>query len=208
MPTSSTPFLLLRHGQTTWNAERRWQGWADTPLSPLGEQQARDAAAHLRDHGFTLACASDLQRATRTAALLAGGLGIAGAVVAERSLRERHVGEFEGKTAEQLLVEFADCFEAGTGRLLRVPGGETDDDLWERVAPALLALPDRFPDEKMVVVSHGGVIRTIERHLGVDPGASTPNLGGRWLSVVDGSLVAGDRFVPVDPELTTTPAAE
>ncbi len=200
--------LLLRHGQTAWNAERRWQGWSDTPLSPLGEQQARDAAAHLVDAGLTLAVSSDLQRARRTAELVAGGIGLRGNLVVDPSLRERHVGAFEGKTIDELVVDFADCFEVETQRLLHVPDGETDDDLWRRVEPALLALAARYPDDVILVVTHGGVIRTVERRLAIDPGASTPNLGGRWLSVLDGRLVGGDRFLPLDPDLVTAPQTE
>lgn len=208
MTIPAASLLLLRHGQTTWNAERRWQGWADTPLSPLGEQQAEDAAVHLSDAGLTRACSSDLQRARRTAELVAAGIGLTGEVTVDPGLRERHVGAFEGKTIDELLVDYADCFEVETGRVLRVPDGESDDDLWARVEPALLALADRFAGEVLLVVTHGGVIRTIERHLSIDPGASTPNLGGRWLSVADGHLVGGDRFLPLEPDLVTAPRTE
>lgn len=201
-------FLVLRHGQTTWNAEGRWQGWADAPLSDLGEQQARSAAAHLGAYGFTAFASSDLQRARRTAELLAEGLGSAADVVVEAGLRERNVGAFAGKTITELLVAYPECFEPDTRRLLQVPEGETDEDLWRRTAPALVALAERFAGERLLVVSHGGVIRTIERHLGIDPGASTPNLGGRWLSVVDGHLVGGDRHLPVEPELVSAPKSE
>src|SRR5207253_5282255 len=85
--TTTTAVLLLRHGQTTWNAERRWQGWEDAPLSPLGEQQARDAAAHLVDAGLTRVCSSDLSRARRTAELVADGLGFRGSVFVDAGLR-------------------------------------------------------------------------------------------------------------------------
>lgn len=200
--------LLLRHGQTTWNAERRWQGWADAPLSDLGRRQAVDAAAHLAGGGFTLACSSDLQRALDTAKLVAEGIGLAADVVVEPALRERNVGVFSGKTIDEILTEYPDCFDPGTRRMLRVPEGESDEDLWQRVSPALVALPRRYPGELIIVVSHGGVIRTIERHLGIDPEASTPNLGGRWLTVESGRLVAGDRFVPIEPELVTAPGTE
>lgn len=203
------PFLLLRHGQTTWNAERRWQGWADAPLSALGERQARDAALHLAPHGFTTFASSDLQRAKRTAQLVASGLGRSSAEIAvEVGLRERHVGPFEGKTIDELLVEFPDSFEPETQRLVQLPEGESDDDLWERTAPTLVALAERTAGQQLLVVSHGGVIRTIERRLDVDPGSSTPNLGGRWLSVEDGHLVPGERFVPIEPELVTAPKSE
>ncbi len=203
------PFLLLRHGQTTWNAEGRWQGWADAPLSALGEQQARHAALHLVPHGFTAFASSDLQRARCTAQLIASGLGCASAEIGiEVGLRERHVGPFEGKTIDEILVEFPHSFEAGTRRLLHVPDGESDEDLWQRTAPTLVTLAARTAEQRLLVVSHGGVIRTIERHLDVDPGSSTPNLGGRWLSVEDGRLVAGERFVPVESTPGTAPPTE
>ena len=202
------PLLLLRHGQTTWNAERRWQGWADAPLSELGRRQALDAAAHLGGFGFTLACSSDLERARDTALLLAGPLGLPTDVIVEPGLRERHVGAFSGLTMDEILSTWPECFDPETKRLLRVPEGESDDDLFARTVPALVGLAERFPHERLLVVSHGGVIRTIERHLGIDPGASTPNLGGRWLTVEAGTLVPGDAFVPVEPELVTEPRSE
>ena len=209
MAISSRPFLLLRHGQTTWNAEGRWQGWADAPLSDLGAQQARDAARHLVAHGFTAFASSDLERARRTAELIVAELGgDPSEVVVEAGLRERNVGAFAGKTIGEILVEYPDCFEPETRRLLQVPEGESDEDLWQRTAPVLVELAGRFPDERLLVVSHGGVIRTIERHLDIDPGASTPNLGGRWLSIERSCLVPGERFVPIEPGLVTAPKSE
>lgn len=202
--------LLLRHGQTTWNAERRWQGWADAPLSPLGEQQALDAAAHLGGAGFTRVCSSDLARARRTAELLAEALGIGGHVFVDAGIRERDVGEFSGRTNDELQVLYPDRFDPETGRALSIVGGEEDESLLARVVASLRGLAERFPTDELLVVSHGGVIGTLERHLGIDRGTSVPNLGGRWLTVdpSDGSVVGGDPFLPVEPELVTAPATE
>jgi broad specificity phosphatase PhoE len=203
------PLLLLRHGQTTWNAERRWQGWAEAPLSELGRRQAVDAAAHLPGFGFTRVVASDLGRARHTAEILAAELGLDGEVVVEPDLKERDVGAFSGRLTEDLILEFPDAFDPETRRARYVPGGEPDDAVWARVSAALVALVARFPDDRLLAVSHGGVIRTVERRLGVDPGMATPNLGGRWVTVsASGELAPGDRFVPLEPELVTEPRSE
>lgn len=202
-----TSLLLLRHGQSTWNAEGRWQGWADAPLSPLGEQQARDAVEHLRGAGVTRACASDLQRARRTAQLLAEGLALGGVVV-EPDLRERNVGSFTGLAMDDIRARWPQAFHPDTDRLLSVPDGEDDGAFRDRVIPALVSLAERFVHDTLLVVSHGGVIRTIERYLGIEPPASTPNLGGRWFHVHEGILRAGDPVTEVDPEHASAPATE
>ncbi len=157
---------------------------------------------------LTRVSASDLARARDTAAILAAGLGIDADVVCEPDLRERHVGAFEGKTIEELLTVYPNAFETGTNRLLAIPDGESDSDLLARTRPALVALAHQFADDRLLVISHGGVIRAIERSLGVEPGPATPNLGGRWLLVGDDGLTAGDRFVPLEAELVTRPPTE
>lgn len=203
-----TRALVLRHGQSTWNADRRWQGWADPPLSALGEKQASDAARSLRDFEFAAVCSSDLQRARRTAQVLAGKLGL-GEVVVERDLRERNVGAFTGKTAEEIRARWPDCFDAETGRLLSVPEGEDDEMLFRRGAPALAALGQRFAGEELLVVSHGGLIRTLERHLGADTRPNTANLAGRWFEIsASGELRAGEQVLALDMPLVTAPPTE
>lgn len=205
----STParLLVLRHGQSTWNAERRWQGWADPPLSALGEKQAGDAARNLRDFDFAAVCSSDLQRATRTARVLASKLGI-GEMVVEADLRERNVGVFTGKTAEEIRARWPECFDGGSGRLLSVPEGEDDEMLFLRAAPALSALAQRYPGQELLVVSHGGLIRSLERQLGVQTAATTPNLAGRWFEAGVGGLRAGERVLALDAALVTAPVSE
>jgi broad specificity phosphatase PhoE len=202
--------LLLRHGQTTWNAERRWQGWADAPLSELGEQQALDAGAHLVGFGFTRVCSSDLSRARRTAELLAESLSIGGHVFVDAGIREHGVGVFQGRLSSELQLEYPECFDPDRSRRKPIPEAEDPDVFLDRVVAGLLGLVERFPTDELLVISHGGVIGTLERHLGIDRGSSVPNLGGRWLTVdpAAGSIVGGDAFTPVEPELVTAPATE
>jgi probable phosphoglycerate mutase len=204
-----TTLLLLRHGQTTWNAERRWQGWSDAPLSPLGEQQARDAAAHLADAGLTRACSSDLSRARRTAEVVAAGLGLRGSVFVDAGLRERDVGVFSGRLTSELVVDYPECFDPATGRAISIPEAEAPEALVARAVAALVGLASRFPSDRLLVVSHGGLIGAVERHLGLVRRSSVPNLGGRWLDVLDdGVLVGGSEYVPIEPELVTAPPSE
>ena len=208
-PVRTTELLLLRHGQTTWNAERRWQGWADAPLSALGEQQARDAAAHLVDAGLTRVCASDLSRARLTASIVATELGL-GDVFVDAGLRERDVGVFSGRLTSDLVLEFPECFDPSTGRAISIPEAEAPEALVERAVSALVGLAARFPSDRLLVVSHGGLIGAVERHLGLFRDASVPNLGGRWMSVAGegGLLVGGEAYVPIEPELLTAPPTE
>jgi probable phosphoglycerate mutase len=147
--------LLLRHAQSTWNAEGRWQGQSDPPLSALGEQQILAAAAALpRDlEGIV---ASDLERARRTAGAAADVLGLPVAI--DPRLRERHGGPLEGLTSDELAERYPEYLADRRN----VPDGfETDAQLIERVRPALEGLSGR-----MLVVTHGGVIAAISEAYG------------------------------------------
>jgi broad specificity phosphatase PhoE len=126
----------------------------------------------------------------------------------DAGLKERDVGAFSGRLTADLIHEFPDAFDPETRRARYVPGGEPDDVVLARVTAALVGLVDRFPDDRLLAVSHGGVIRLLERHLDVDPGVATPNLGGRWLIVDDGELHAGERFVPLETDLVTDSRTE
>ena len=200
-----TALLLLRHGQSTWNAERRWQGWADAPLSELGERQARDAADHLADSGLTVATSSDLTRARRTAEIVARTLGI-DLIGAEPDLRERDVGHWTGLTVQEIETRWPEEMAAQrAGRLARQPGGEDTTTLLKRCMDALARLAVELAGEVPLVVTHGGVIRSLERALDVEPPPSTPNLAGRWFMWNGTGLEPGDPVVPVDPDLSTAP---
>jgi broad specificity phosphatase PhoE len=192
-----TSVLVIRHAQSTWNAERRWQGWADAPLSELGERQAAGAAARLRDAGLVSAVASDLRRARRTAELISEGLGL-GPVRVDRGFRERDVGEWSGLAAEEMEERFPGQRDAWRdGRLDRPPGGESTPQVLERVDAALAKL--REEPGPLLIVSHGGVIRALERRAGLEARAIAV-LSGRWFELDNGELVPGDPVAAGDDE--------
>ena len=146
---------------------------------------------------FARIVASDLVRARRTAELLAPP-GVD--VTLDPALRERHAGDWTGLTR----TEIDERYPGWIDEQRSPPGFEGDEPLLERVLPVvetLLAVAD--PAGATLALTHGGVIRTIERHFGA-PSAPVPNLGGRWLhreaGGADGTILLGDREVLVDPD--------
>jgi len=193
--------LLVRHGESTWNAVSRWQGQADPPLSPFGERQAEDAGARLAEiASITAVWASNLVRARRTADLIAQRLGIA-QVREEPRLRERDVGAWSGLTRDQIEERWPGYLAARRSP----PDFEGDDELLARTRAGLAAAVDGSGPGDVLVVTHGGVIRTIERSLGAIP-ERLPNLGGRWLLAdTPTDLLLGERVVLLEPDEVTVP---
>ena len=189
-----TRLLLVRHAQSEWNADGRWQGWADPPLSDLGRRQSEAAAGAL---GRTDAVVtSDLGRAVETATILARALGL-GPVEVDPALRERDIGEFTGLTRGEIEARWPGM----VGSFVRTspPRGETSEQVLERALPALGRLAAGRPGQDVLVVTHGGVIRNVEHHLGGEA-HPIPNLGGVRIDVVDGDLRLGDRVLLLDPD--------
>ena len=193
--------LLVRHGESTWNAVSRWQGQADPPLSPFGERQAEDAGARLAEvASITAVWASNLVRARRTGDLIAKHLGIA-QVREEPRLRERDVGAWSGLTRDEIEERWTGYLAARRSP----PDFEGDDELLARTRAGLAAAVDGSGPGDVLVVTHGGVIRTIERSLGAIP-ERLPNLGGRWLLAdTPTDLSLGERVVLVEPAEVTVP---
>jgi broad specificity phosphatase PhoE len=193
--------LLVRHGESTWNAVSRWQGQADPPLSPFGERQAEDAAVRLAEIAtITGVWASNLVRARRTGDLIARRLGIA-QVREEPLLRERDVGAWSGLTRDEIEERWPGYLAARRSP----PDFEGDDELLARTRAGLAAAADGSGPGDVLVVTHGGVIRTIERSLGAIP-ERLPNLGGRWLLAdTPTDLSLGERVVLLEPDEVTVP---
>jgi probable phosphoglycerate mutase len=165
-----TEVLLVRHGQSTWNAERRWQGRADPDLSPTGHDQAQRAAARI---GFVeVVAASPLARAHRTAVVIADALGI-GPILRLDGLMERDVGGWQGRTVAEIEADSPGAVAAGRWP----PGWEPDEAVAARAFGALDALVSSFPGQAVLAVSHGGVLRALARALAFEAGR-VPNLAG------------------------------
>ncbi|KAK7263105.1 hypothetical protein RJT34_30689 [Clitoria ternatea] len=156
--------VVVRHGETAWNAERRIQGQVDVELNEVGRKQATAVADRLsKEPKFSVIYSSDLQRAFETAQIIAtkcGGLE----VVKDADLRERNMGELEGlfygeveKTkpmSYKVLVSKNDNQEL-------LGGGESFAQLFERCKSALLRIGKKHKGQRVVVVTHGASIETL-----------------------------------------------
>lgn len=187
---SHTRLLVLRHGQSEWNAVHRWQGHADIALDEVGVAQAARAAEVLG--AFDAIWASDLQRARATAEIIAEAIGV-GPVQVDARLRETHVGPWEGLTQREV--------EAGWPGYLaerrRPEGFEPYDDAAARMAASLADIAAAHRGGEVLVISHGGTIRALRRLLGA-PDERLANLAGCWFTGrVDGTIVAGDLVAPL-----------
>jgi probable phosphoglycerate mutase len=181
-----TDLILVRHGETEWNRLRRVQGRTDIPLNETGREQARATARRLADDRFDAVAASPLSRAAETAQIIADGLGI-GPVELIDDLVERNYGEAEGMTGEDIDTRWGGKLEAQESR----------DEILARVKPALLALAARHPGQRVLVVSHGGVIgsliRDATRWVWPQRGEQITNGSDHLFRVVDPSSASGDR---------------
>jgi broad specificity phosphatase PhoE len=193
--------LILRHGASTWNAEGRWQGWLDSPLTAEGEAQAAARARELAHAGILPRAiyTSDLSRALRTAEILAAHLECP--VLPDDGFRERHGGEWQGHTRDEIDAGWPGMRVAWRrGELTAPPGGETDAEVLERVDVALTRALAHVGNGELVVVTHHGVLRTVSVRAGIDPRVLIPNLGGYWFDEQQGRLVDPEPLAEVTPE--------
>lgn len=188
---------LIRHGQTDWNVEHRIQGSTDIPLNSRGRDQARDVARSLAgEDAWDVVYSSPLSRALETARIIADVLGLPEPTLEPRIV-ERSFGEVEGLTD----TERADSFPVGT----IVPGAEPRDALRARGVAAINAIADAHPAQRVIVVSHGGLLGQVLRHITsealpgptdmIPNGSSTVvrrDRAGAW-SIVSESIVRGAR---------------
>lgn len=158
-----TELLIVRHGETTWNAELRFQGHADQPLNETGRAQARALADELSDVRADAIYSSDLVRARETAEILSRRLGLPVTVLHE--LREIDVGDWEGLTREEIEARFPEAYLAWRSGKTGWSGGESYDELTARVVPALERIALAHPNGRVVVVGHGGTIRAVRARI-------------------------------------------
>jgi broad specificity phosphatase PhoE len=201
-----TRMLLVRHGQSEWNAVGRWQGQADPPLSDLGQRQARRAAEVIG--AVDVIVASDLERAAHTAAIISEAIGV-GPIVIEPLLRERSAGEWSGLTRP----EIDEAWPNYLAEHRRPPGFEPDNKLLARTRQGLDRVHAEYTGAEVLVVTHGGVVYAFEEAAGL-PFERLPNLGSRRIVHRGGDLELGERILLLegDDEMIATsvrsPAAE
>lgn len=149
---------MVRHGETDWNRENRFQGHADTPLNEAGRAQARVLALELEGEGCRAVYSSPLLRAFETALILAEQLDLA--VARTAALMEVDVGSWSGLTRTDVEARFPDGFrrwlEYGHGW----DDGESYDELGERVVAGLRRVAVAYPNGSVLAVTHGGPIRS------------------------------------------------
>lgn len=153
--------VLLRHGRTTWNAQRRFQGQADPPLDEVGRMQAYAVAALIAAMQPDLLVTSDAQRARQTADIV--GAAVALDPVPDARLRERHLGHWQGLTRDEVAARYPDEYaDWVAGRDVSRRGGETRDEVAARVTSAFGELPHR---PTTVLVTHSATAMALTNSL-------------------------------------------
>lgn len=171
--------LILRHGQSEWNAQGKWQGQADPPLTKVGEKQAKAAAQKLLSvcKSFDKIASSDLRRARRTAEIIAQVNG--GDVSVHKEFRERHAGVWQGLTRSEIEASWPNAIADQ-----RWPEGyESDDSVIQRVVPCLERLKEN--NKNVLLIAHAGLIRALDRFTDAEETSITNNLSGRWYQLSD-----------------------
>lgn len=151
-----TRLSIVRHGQTDWNLHKRIQGSTDIPLNSTGRAEAAETGVRLRARHWDAIVASPLMRADETARIIAGELGLPSPETA-RDITERHHGDIEGLTFAERRMRFPDG--------VAVPGLESRQDVLDRVLPELERIAAFHDGQSVLIVSHGGVIGTLIRHV-------------------------------------------
>jgi broad specificity phosphatase PhoE len=155
-----TELVLARHGETDYNRDGRWQGHLDVPLNEAGRRQSAALAELLRGEGLDAVFTSDLLRARETATVVAERLGLE--LEVDARLRERGFGSWEGLTSAEIArIHTVDWERWRRGDGHGPPDAERYEDLRARVRAAVLAIEERYPDGRVLLVGHGGAIRVI-----------------------------------------------
>jgi 2,3-bisphosphoglycerate-dependent phosphoglycerate mutase len=160
-----TSILLIRHGETVWNRSGRMQGWQDSPLSAAGVAQAQALAERFASDRVARLISSDLGRAQETARPIAARLGIP--IEIDPAMRERNYGIFEGRTHDEIERDHPVAYASFSSRdpAYVIPGGESAVAFAARVLRALERIAVARAGDRVAVVTHGGVLGVVYRHV-------------------------------------------
>ncbi len=161
MELINTDFGLMRHSETQWNIEKKVQGHNNSPLSAKGIKMAESWGQILKDKGYARILSSDLGRAVQTAQIISRILTIP--VTEEKGLREMDWGKWTGKKYTEVKKGTPNIIDYNkmSGWDFRPPAGETRKSVYKRACAALSRAAQIWPDEKILVVTHEGVIHCI-----------------------------------------------
>ena len=157
-----TEVVIVRHGQTVWNLEGKRQGHLDSPLTENGMAQARALAQRLKRHSFSGLYSSDLGRAVETARIVSAATGHE--VITDLRLRERNLGMFQGLAGKEIGERYPEEYRLHRNPDYVIPGGESIRQQMERNVTCLTEIARRHPGERLVVVTHAGVLGAFFRY--------------------------------------------
>ncbi len=160
-----TRLVIVRHGETAWNAEHRVQGQLDVPLNDTGRRQAQAVASVLGKERFSVIYSSDLGRARQSAAPTAAALGME--VTLDPELRERHYGDFETLTYAEVKLKYPEEYARFDRREpdFSFGTGESLSDFSARAVKGLASIASRHPDQDVLLFTHGGVLDMVYRDI-------------------------------------------
>ena len=153
-----TTLILARHGETDWNRDGIWQGHGDPPLNDLGRRQAAQLAERLADVEIAALYSSDLRRAYETAEIVGAAKGLD--ITADPDLREMDVGSWSGLTSEEIATRFPEMTDHD---------GEEREAFDARAVGVLRRIAGAHEGSRVLVVTHGGVVRALHRHVLGEP---------------------------------------
>lgn len=157
----STTLILIRHGETPYNRNRRYQGHRDTPLTKKGKRQAKEVAIRLRNESLDAIYSSDLKRTRYTAKVINGCHSLKINILPQ--LREIDFGDWEGKTHDEIQREWRGLLDEWEKKPseIKIPGGESIQELAKRTRTTIKKIISAHPNQKVTVITHGGPIRII-----------------------------------------------
>ena len=171
---NDTVLILIRHGETLWNTQLRMQGSLDSNLTSKGESQIKALGEWMKEVPFDYLYSSDSGRARKTAEAISKYTGHT--LNIDKRLREKNLGIFEGLTSEEARERYPETFQLfkAAGANYVIDQGESTQQLLDRALEAIEEIRIRHPRKVAVLVTHGGVVRVLMKHvLGVPLDAPT-----------------------------------
>ena len=204
---------MLRHGETDWNAQHRWQGWTDIALNDIGRKQAKSRAIELASgpETFTSIFTSDLARASETADILSAALQISHRFE-DPGFRERFGGDWQGLTSDEINEQYPHALEEfRSGILAGPPNAESVDSMLQRFDNALERAHQVLPDANTILVTHGGILRAVSVRAGLTFEGVHANLTGNRFVYDNGTLtvdVASEGALPNEAGMYSTASCD